>query len=403
LISFKNKQVFGFTVVLAFLQCSAVFGSDLNGSIELEGRYFFEDDPRGLSQKQTSIRLELEASHSWNSGDDIVVLEPFIRLDSEDDERSHFDIRQLVWTHYGENYETSAGISKVFWGVTESQHLVDIINQTDSVENIDGEDKLGQPLFKYSYFSDFGNIDAFVLPYFRPRTFAGENGRLNANFLVETNTEEYQSNKGQSNVDFAIRYSQTYNDFDIGLSWFDGTSREADIFKNFDRATGETIPFYSQITQFGADIQYTTGALSLKLEAIQRNHRNNILENYAALTTGFEYTFVGVFDSSYDLGVIAEYSWDERGETSTSLFQNDLFIGGRLALNDLSDSAILLGMLRDFDNSDSGTVSLEASTRISSGLVANIELRYFESDTPTDLLFQFRDNSFLQVGLEYFF
>ena len=38
------------------------------------------------------------------------------------------------------------GLRKVYWGVTESQHLVDVINQTEGVENLDGEDKLGQPM-----------------------------------------------------------------------------------------------------------------------------------------------------------------------------------------------------------------------------------------------------------------
>ena len=40
------------------------------------------------------------------------------------------------------------GAAKVFWGTAESRHLVDIINQTDAVEDIDEEDKLGQPMVK---------------------------------------------------------------------------------------------------------------------------------------------------------------------------------------------------------------------------------------------------------------
>jgi hypothetical protein len=33
-------------------------------------------------------------------------------------------------------------------------HLVDIINQTDGVESIDGEDKLGQSMMAFSLFKD---------------------------------------------------------------------------------------------------------------------------------------------------------------------------------------------------------------------------------------------------------
>jgi hypothetical protein len=51
---------------------------------------------------------------------------------------------------------------------------VDIINQTDLVENIDGEDKLGQPMVHFSYFGDWGVVDFFLLPYLRERTYPGK-------------------------------------------------------------------------------------------------------------------------------------------------------------------------------------------------------------------------------------
>ena len=102
----------------------------------------------------------------------------FVREDSMDDERSHADIRELSWLYYSDDWELRLGISKVFWGVAESQHLVDIINQTDAVENVDGEDKLGQPMINLTLIRDWGNVDLFVLPYLRERTFTGVNGLL---------------------------------------------------------------------------------------------------------------------------------------------------------------------------------------------------------------------------------
>ena len=401
--STKLVRNFVSALVLALAGSASAIAADFDGSIELEQRYFVDDDPRGLSQSQTSLRLEFEVFTDWNNGDDQLLFEPLIRIDSQDDERTHGDIRQLIWTHSGDNYEFALGIGRVFWGVVETQQLVDIINQTDAVENIDGEDKLGQPLIRYSYFSDYGNINAFVLPYFRTRTFTGADGRLNGGLIVDNDNEIYQSRNGQSNVDFALRYDNTIGDWDLGLAWFNGTSREPDLFTQLDITTGETTPFYAQIDQFSVDIQLTTGAWLIKLEAFQRNHRNNVLEDFAALTTGFEYTFVGIFGSIYDLGLLSEYAWDERSERATNIFQNDLFVGARLALNDLFDTSILFGVTTDLDNSDSRTIFVEAATRLSSKVTANIELRYFDSNTVTDPLFLFRDQSFLQVGVEYFF
>lgn len=380
------------------------FAADFDGSIELEQRYFFDSSIQpNLSQSQTSLRLQTEFFKDWSKGDYNLVFEPFARLDSQDDERSHADIRQLLWSKLGKNYELSAGIGRVFWGVTESQHLVDIINQTDGVENIDGEDKLGQPMIRYSYFSDIGSIEAFVLPYFRTRTFVGADARLSGGVIVDNDNEVFESKDEQKNVDLALRYSNTFGAWGVGLSWFNGTSREPDILRLLDFSTGLSSPYYPQIDQFGADIQLTTDAWLFKLEAIQRNFKDELYEDFAAATIGSEYTLVGLFGTNYDLGMLAEYSWDERGESASSLFQNDLFLGARLALNNIGESTVLLGLSNDLDNSDSRGLFVEAATRIGSTMTLNVELRYFDSDTPTDPLFRIKNDSFAQIGLEYFF
>ncbi len=389
---------------MAMSQAALAQGLGFDGSVELEQRLFIEDNPfPGINHSQTSIRFLAEFFKEWNNGDDQLVFEPFVRLDAQDNERSHADIRQLIWSHNGENYELSAGIGQVYWGVTESQHLVDVINQTDNVENIDGEDKLGQPMIHYSYFNDYGTFEAFVLPYFRERTFEGANGRLNGGFVVDNDRALYESSAEQSHVDFAARYSNTIGDWSLGFSWFGGTSREPDLLRFADFEAGSTTPFYPQITQLGADIQLTTGSWLVKIEAIQRNHDDPFYQDFAAATIGTEYTVVGLLGSVYDLGLLAEYSWDERDQLATSVFQNDAFIGARLAFNDVNDSQLLVGLSNDLDNSDSRAIFVEASTRLAPVLTMNVELRYFESDTPSDLLFRLEDDSFIQIGVEYFF
>lgn len=101
--------------------------------------------------------------------------------------------------------------------------------------------------------------------------------------------------------------------------------------------------------------------------------------------------------------MIGEYSWDERGLDSSSANQNDLLIGTRLALNDISDSQILFGLSSDLSQFRSNTIFLEGSTRINNNLSLNVEMRIFSADAPRDLLFGFRDDDFIQIGLEFFF
>lgn len=406
-LSLRRSAVGLFCLLLSQSSIAAeLLSGTVDGKLEIQHRHFFNSpDIAQLDaiSGQTSMALNVEYFKEWNNGDDRLEAELFGRLDGADSERTHTDIRQLLWTHYGNNYEFSAGLGRVFWGVTETQHLVDIVNQTDLVENIDGEDKLGQPMLRYQQFTDFGTFEAFLLPYFRERTFEGENGRLGGALNIDTDNPVYQSSSEENHVDWALRYANTFGALDLGLSWFSGTSREPDLFLNFDFNNQSTRPFYPQIDQLGADIQLTLGSWLLKLEAIQRNFDLPMFEDYSAATAGFEYTFVGVFGSQYDLGLLVEYSWDERGETGGAFFQNDATIGGRLTLNDIADSQFLFGISEDFDFSDSKSLFLEGATRINNALSLNVEARYFDAKDPANPAFAIRDSSFVQVGIEYFF
>lgn len=404
-----NKSRWAALLGAAALSCAesvwAQSNQSFDGSLELEQRVFVQrlDQSGEPNRGQTSARLLMEYFRDWNNGADQLVIEPFARVDSDDEARSHLDLRQFLYSKIYDNAELSIGLGRVFWGVTESQHLVDIINQTDGVENIDGEDKLGQPMVRYTYFADFGTLEAFALPYFRPRTLAGEDSRLNGGLIVREDIEHYEAASGTSHFDYALRYKNTFGDWDLGLSWFDGTSRNPDLLRFANPFTGITEAYYAQITQAGLDLQLTTGAWLYKLEAIQRDFDDTNYESYSAATLGTEYTLVGIFESVYDLGLLAEYSWDERDNPLDTVFQNDVFIGARLALNDMADSQILFGLSNDLDETDSRAWFIEGSTRIGTATTLNIEARLFDANAPTDPLSRFDQHSFIQIGLEYFF
>jgi hypothetical protein len=142
--------------------------------------------------------------------------------------------------------------------VTESRHLVDIINQTDLVENIDEEDKLGQPMLEVSTLQDFSEVRFYVLPGFRERTFPGRDGRFRGPFVVDTDNARYDSAAKDHRVDFAARYSNYFGDWDVGISIFNGTSREPRFLPS--ATPGRLVPYYDVITQAGLDVQYTNDA-----------------------------------------------------------------------------------------------------------------------------------------------
>jgi len=374
---------------------------EARGNIEVQGRFFYED---ALFPSQHDSQLSLAAAPEffweWNDGNDSFEFVPSARVDQHDDERTHTDIRELSWVHVGDDWETRIGIRRDFWGVTEFQHLVDIINQSDSVEDVDNEDKLGQPMINLSLVKDWGILDFYILPYFRERTFAGSEGRPNIPF-VNTDHAFYESSDKENHVDWAVRWTHTIDDLDIGLSWFEGTSRDPDFVVSVDPLAGsvELIPFYKQISQLGVELQSNLESALLKLEVI---HNDNNQQNYWALQGGIEYSQYGIFDSSADLGWLIEYAWDERDEQSTSNFQNDLFFGSRLALNDIDSTEVLFGFGYDLDFKSTSAL-LEASKRFGDSIKISLDARFFESDDFNDPIYNFRRDDHIQLTAQYYY
>ena len=379
---------------------------ELSGNISVEGRLFGRE-PLYPGQKRNngSIAIAPEYYHEWPTGSRAgasFIFSPFLRIDSADSERTHFDIRELNFLIIGDPWELRLGIGKVFWGATEFVHLVDIINQTDLVEGIDGEEKLGQPMVHLSIPRDWGVLDFFLLPYFRERTFPGEKGRLRTPLPVDTDNPIFENGDEEKHVDFSLRYSQAYGWGDMGIYYFRGTNREPTLVPALGSNNQPVIlPLYEQIDQAGLDLQLVTGNWLWKLESFYRDgHGENAF--YSAVG-GFEYTFFGVADSMVDLGFLIEYAYDERHEEATTPFENDLFFGLRLAVNDAAGSELLAGFSQNLDNAGS-IFSLEASRRLTDRLKVYLEAWAFIGAEPGDYyIYSIRDDDFVRLQLFYYF
>ena len=398
------KKLVSSIAVLAATMPVAAGDLELTGSIGLENRLFFEKGalPGQISTYQPS--LELEADIRWQSGNqawDVVII-PYTRLDAKDGERTHFDLREAYVRWTGDEWTVRAGLGKVFWGVAESVHLVDIINQSDSVEDLDNEDKLGQPMFEVSTQRDWGQITAYVMPGFRKRTFPGADGRLRPPLLVDNDLALFDEGTDDDNdVDFALRYSHYFGDWDVGLSFFHGANREARFIPNSEATA--LIPHYDDITQFGVDIQYTKDAWLWKFEALIRD---SAFETYAAAVGGFEYTFYGVSEAGADLGILLEFQYDGRSDDPAiapfTIADNDVFVGARYALNDADDTSILAGVVTDVNDASMSGV-IEATKRFGENWVAEIEGRFFMNVDPDNVAFGFKDDSHVMFRLTRYF
>jgi len=403
--------------LLSTLHCSGNAAQDswLDGAwtaeTTLQLRHFpHEPLPQNNLQHNNSASLaaELEYYAAWDDYNKSLTFTPYVRLDQRDEERSHADLRELSYQQVFASWELRLGISKVFWGVTESQHLVDVINQTDQVENIDGEDKFGQPMIKASMERDWGILDVFILPGFRERSFQGIEGRPRPLLVVDTDQAQYESSDKQRHIDYALRWFNYLGDIELGLSYFNGTSREPLLIPGSSNSNAVLIPYYPLMQQAGLDAQLTTAEWLWKLEVIARDWQaldsNTQLldQRFIALTGGFEYTYIGIIQSDADLGLVAEYLYDNRDEQATSFFQNDLLLGLRLAMNDAQSSEALLGLIHDLDNQEF-MLSLEASRRFAHHWTASLEVRSFNRVDNNSPLASIASDDFIQLDITRYF
>jgi hypothetical protein len=390
-----------FGSLLPLIFGSQVWAWDLRGFAEGEARPFFTSSNfEGQKDHTVSLALNPEIFHQFDNGAQFYFI-PFFRYDHSDKERTHFDLRELDFIYSGDFWSARIGVRKVFWGVTETQHLVDIVNQTDFLEGPDGESKLGQPMVNVSLVQDWGTLDFFVLPFFRERTFPGKGGRLRPPLLVDTDNPRYESAAEEWHTDFAVRYFQNIDNWDVGLSFFSGTSREPTFDIDFIAPSGPLfIPVYEQIDQAGLDILYIYGNWILKWEAIYRWQMRP--EDYFASTFGYEYTFSGILGTGMDIGILTEWSYDERQEQATSLFQNDLTFGLRWGLNDINGTQILFAIVQDLEN-PTKAFFIEASSRLDEHWRLTVEARGIFDQPDDDLFIFLRDEDFAQITLAYHF
>lgn len=389
-------------MVYLVLLSANTYAGEWSGFAGLEFRYFPQDALSRVQDYSTNFSLVLEPEyfHEWDNGKQIFAFVPFFRLDEHDSDRTHFDIRELTYLKAADNWEFRLGVRKVFWGVIEFNHLVDIINQTDLVENIDTEDKLGQPMINLALINNWGTVDLFVMPWFRERTFPGRQGRLRTHPPVIEDRAQFESSAKEKHVDAAIRYSHYFGDWDIGLAHFYGTSRDPRFMPATTR-TGDPflIPFYDIINQTSLDLQVTKGNVLWKLEAL---HRSGQGETYNALAGGFEYTFVGIFDSVIDLGILGEYHYDDRNESATTIFDDDIGMGARLAFNDAQSTQALIGLIIDRDTGGK-FLNIEADRRITNHWFLELQGRFLFDIARSDPAFSFHRDDYIELLLTYNF
>lgn len=386
--------------LLAGIPGPAAGGEGPAGFFSLEHRAFPRPPLFPSQVRHFNSAMALEIGYATEAaGFPYLVSKGFVRVDEHDPERTRFDVKELHLDFRTTKWALSLGANQVFWGVAESRHLVDVINQVDLAGDLDMEDKLGQTLFLASFNSGTGGrFDFFAMTLFRPRPFPGTRGRPGIPIPL-AESPDYESSLGRWQPDWALRWSHSLGALDWAVEGFHGTAREPRLLPGLSDGGLILRTRYEVILQGGAELQWTSGAWQWKLEALSRQGQGPY---FTAMTAGFEYLVADIYRGT-SLSPMLEYNHDDRKNATVNIYDNDLFAGFRIDLNDLSDTRIKGGALTDLEG---GTVlgTVEGNRRFGESWKVLLEGRFFSvRKGDGDFLGYFRRDHHVRAELERHF
>ena len=96
--------------------------------------------------------------------------------------------------------------------------------------------------------------------------------------------------------------------------------------------------------------------------------------------------------------MVAEYLYDARGVQALTPFQDDVFLGVRVALNDVKGSDVLAGLILD-RNDGSGVYKVESSRRVGNSWTLALEARGFWGPEKGHFLHDFQRDDYVSLGV----
>ncbi|MES2673578.1 MAG: hypothetical protein V4660_05030 [Pseudomonadota bacterium] len=401
--------------VIGLIFISTQVRAEFDASIGYEARVFTEKKFSGLGE---SAALLFEIDYSTSIGDNQAGDAKIDVLYDEIDENRRFvNVAELKWSYYAGQWEYRLGVDTVFWGVVESENIVDIINPRNIAADPEGDTKLGQAMINMRYSFGSSTVDAYILPGFREPIYADFGEILSP--LLPIGEATYESSSENQRIDSAVRFATIMGDLDIALSHFSGNSR-VPIFKSglinggVDGVRLGLIPNYYVIDQTGLELQYLSGNSAYKLEAISRHEDS---ERYAAAVFGIEYTSTGVLGTKVDVGWVGEYLFDDRGNEAPGFYEHDYAVAARINFNSPNSAIALLKAVYD-PHSGETIFALESSFRFSQNILISFDSQFIDAKEPEiqkfsdvlellnsddDKLSQFNHHDYIQLRVDFYY
>lgn len=348
------------------------------GEVSLESRAFLPDDRE--STQDLNVGLFARAGLEWGAAGWAFGARMYARSDSADQGRSLVVLEEL-WLQAGaEHVVARAGVDIFNWSATEAFHPADIINARNFDSDVERYEKIGEPFLSVEGRWPRGSVAAYYLPYvgrpFLPSRASRLNGLPEALSIAEF--ASLDAGGAPSSERFmhqgALRVRQTIGDADLSLHVVRHVDRsQPELLVN--PADGTATPLMRTVTQVGGAYQQVIEPVIVKMELGYRffvdpdDRFPELLtlpdRDHLQLALGVEYSWAwGGSESSLILegqSIFFAEPWLRR---QLHIFQRDVLIGYRLALDDPGATTFSLSAIADVEIFDELLVNASVERRL---------------------------------------
>ena len=400
----KDASIFSLIIGIG-LSTNAVYAESIFDSVSVDlaatSRFYLQDMDSNVQTLQNNqakprklsygSRLELKFNHKYQ---DVKFGARILgNWDKVDIERRYVDIREASAYKSWDDISVGGGIDTFFWGVSESINLINVLNQSDVIASLDGKVKLGQTFVSLHHRIFNGDIKVYYLPTFRERSFPQRPSF--GGQIVHTCIFEDDNKRGG----IAARGVFYHNNVEFSLGYFKGTRRDP-LFIKLSSKQAQLIPYYLQTENYLFDGVYLGTDATYKLEIKTGKEQS---KGFFASNIGIEYPIFSLPTILQDLVLIAEYVFDDRGNTVESHGQNDIFIGTKFELTSSGNTQVRFLFSYDFDYK-SQYAEISYQYRITDYVRIKAKMMGVLKDSTNDLrLHPLANEEFIKMSIHYAF
>jgi len=423
------------TLVLAQFGCRSLMAEFQDaGELRFETRKFKDDEVDRTIDDAMAVYTRAEIKYFQESYN--ATFRGYALADSKDNTRDNLTIEDLFFTYYlkkDESASLSAGYKIFNWSATEAFHPADILNSQNYDSNIESLDKIGELNVDTSFKTPYGNFSLLYLPYAQAPKYPKQRSRLGAS--VNLTRPVWVTSKDETNIQNwhhqgALKYSNSVGSGDLSLhavyhlNTVNPIVGKRIIYEHilfFSLPVGiEFTPYYFRALQLGGTYQYALdGGWLIKTEAayrdflddeviIQTLKGNRSPQDHGIIAVGTEYGFS--MEAGGESNIVLEFQTlvgpNKLARSELSVFQNDVMLGYRLALNDTLGREFFLSLIRDIERQNETLYNFNYTQRLNDNWKIKTGFRVFDApkkDTYATGLEAYHNSHYLFFNLSRFF